>query len=488
MFLVLQKRYTVPFLFIFVCTLALCYRIYGISASHSFWIDESQISYAAEALAQGTKSLTDVYKHVPYQYGQMLVTATSYFLLGIGEWQSRLPTVIWGAIGVVIGLLLVRTYTKNSVISLSTIILQTCSTMLLSQSTQLKPYTAIATIALLLHYLMKRNIETKKTSVVTGLYLFPLVLLAGFFHNIGFLLLFPLAVYYALVSPTRIVRVLATISIVGLICGLNIYIPSYFNHFVYFKNLFLRQYGVITGLFALWVILRTIKRDHFALVVGSLVVSWAMMYIFKHYTHNIRYIITPMTVMMAFAPLGIYELTQLITQKWRFVSQVVLTIAMLVLMRDKISWLPQTYYSPNKDFYGDVQTADYKTFTAKILSSYPDITRSTIIAPISFIGHSYIDYGVDLYLTRSNNLVEPSINGIRRVSQLVQMQAFMHDHPQGYLIVEKWHSFVPDDIQEYAAQHMEKLIEVDSLPQTPDDPWPLILYRWGYNSEKSPPL
>jgi hypothetical protein len=212
------------------------------------------------------------------------------------------------------------------------------------------------------------------------------------------------------------------------------------------------------------------------------------MYIFKHYTHNIRYIITPMTVMMTFAPLGIYELTQLITKKWRFASQIILIIAMLVLMRAKISWVPQTYYSPNKDFYGDVQTADYKTFAAKIIGSYPNITNSTVIAPISFVGHNYIDYGVDLYLTRSNNLVEPNINGIRRVSQLGQMQAFMHDHPQGYLVVEKWHSFVPDDVQEYAAQHMEKLIQVDSLPQTPDDPWPLILYRWGYNSERSPSL
>jgi len=488
MFFVLQKRYTALVLFLFVFTLALGYRIYGISANHSFWIDESQISYAAEALVQGTKSLTDVYKHVPYQYGQMLITATSYFLFGIGEWQGRLPTVIWGAIGVVVGLLLVRTYTKNPLIGFATVLLLMCSTMLLAQSTQLKPYTAIATISLVLLYLMKRNIETKKTGVINMAYLLPLVALAGFLHNIGFLLLFPLAVYFALVSPTRIVRVLAAISIVGLISGLNIYMPSYFNHFVYFKNLFLRQYGVITVFFALWVIIRTIKRDPFALVVGTLVLSWIVVCNFKQYTHNIRYIVTPMAVMMVFASLGIYELTQLITQKWRFMSQVVLIITMLVLMRGKISWLPQSYYSPNKDFYGDVQTADYKTFTAKILSSYPDITDSIVIAPISFLGHSYIDYGVDLYLTRSNNLVEPSINGIRRVSQLVQMQAFMHDRPQGYLVVEKWHSYVPDDIQEYAAQHMEKLVEVDSLPQTPDDPWPLILYRWGYNSESSPSL
>lgn len=488
MFFVLPKRSISLLLPVFVFVLALGYRIYGISSGHSFWIDESQISYASEALAQGTKSLIGVYKYVYYQYGQMLITATSYFLLGISEWQGRLPTVIWGAIGVVIGLLLVRTYTKNPLIGLSTLILQTCSTMLLSQSTQLKPYTAIATITLVLLYLMRRNIEMKKTSVVTGLYLFPLVLLAGFLHYIGFLLIFPLVIYYALVSPTRIVRILALITIIGVICGLNIYIPSYFNHFVYFKNLFLRQYGVITGFFALWIILRTIKRDHFALVVGSLIVSWIIVCNFKQYTHNIRYIVTPMTVMMTFAPLGIYELTQLITKKWRLVAQVLLIMLMLFLLRDKISWLPQTYYSPNKDFYGDVQTADYKTFAAKIISSYPDIMSSTVIAPNSFFGHSYVDYGVDLYLTRSNNLVEPSINGIRRVSQLGQMQAFMQDHPQGYLIVEKWHSFVPDDVQEYAAQHMEKLIEVDSLPQTSDDPWPLILYRWGYNSERSPSL
>lgn len=488
MFFVLPKRSISLLLPIFIFTLALGYRIYGISANHSFWIDESQISYAAEALVQGAKSLTDVYKHVPYQYGQMLITAMSYFLLGIGEWQSRLPTVIWGAIGVVMCLLLVRQYSKNPLIGFITVILQTCSTMLLSQSTQLKPYTTIATITLVLLYLMKRNIETKKTGVVTSLYLFPLVLLAGFLHYIGFLLIFPLASYFALVSPTRIVRILATISIVGLVFGLSVYIPGYFNHFVYFKNLLLRQYGVITGFFALWIIIRTIKKDHFALVVGSLVVSWVMMYIFKHYTHNIRYVITPMTAMMTFAPLGIYELTQLITKKWRFVSQVVLIIAMLVLMRDKISWLPQTYYSPNKDFYGDVQIADYKTFAAKIIGLHPDITHSVVIAPISFYGHAYLDYKIDLYLTRSNRLVEPDVAGVRRVSQLGQMEAFMHDHPQGYLIVEKWHSFVPDDVQEYAAQHMEKLIEVDSLPQTPDDPWPLILYRWGYNSERSPSL
>jgi len=223
-------------------------------------------------------------------------------------------------------------------------------------------------------------------------------------------------------------------------------------------------------------------------MVGFLVLGWILVCNFKQYTHNIRYLIAPMTVIMVFAPLGIHEAAQLITKKWRLNIQVVLIGAMLVLMRDKISWLPQTYYSPNKDFYGDIQTADYKTFMGESTRRYPDLLKSTLIAPISFMGHNYVDYGVDLYLIRSEKKVAEMIAGVPGISQVSQMTQFMKNHHRGYLIVEKWHTFVPDDMQEYAAAHMEKLVEVKSLPQSPDDPWPLILYRWDITRSDTLPL
>jgi len=262
------------------------------------------------------------------------------------------------------------------------------------------------------------------------------------------------------------------------------------NHFIHVKNLFLRQYLAVTFLCIIWVYVKVKKRESIALLLVAFCVPWILSWNFIPYTHNIRYITPVITVLMIFAPLSIYEISTYLSGKWRFVMIFICCSGLLLSLAigQKITIFPKTYYSPNNDFYGDVQTADYKGFIQIINRSGYNITNSSLIVPRSFIGFDYGQLKPDLYLQRSDLLIDDSVDGVRVVSTLKQLMEFLKKHPGGYMIVEKWHSYVPDDVQEYAAQHMEKLVEVDSLPQTPDDPWPLILYRWGYNIEESPSL
>jgi hypothetical protein len=62
------------------------------------------------------------------------------------------------------------------------------------------------------------------------------------------------------------------------------------------------------------------------------------------------------------------------------------------------------------------------------------------------------------------------------------LQSFKNEiknNPQGFLVVEDWQSFTPEDIKEYAKNNLKLEIRVDSMAVSPDDKWPLELYSWG---------
>jgi len=67
------------------------------------------------------------------------------------------------------------------------------------------------------------------------------------------------------------------------------------------------------------------------------------------------------------------------------------------------------------------------------------------------------------------------------------LQLFKEDikkNPKGFLIVEDWQSFTPEDIKEYAKQNLKLEIRVESMIASPNDKWPLELYSWGYGRNK----
>ena len=354
--------------------------------------------------------------------------------------------------------------------------------MLLAQATQAKPYMVISTLTLLLILLIQKSsqsLEQKLTPDLIPILLVPIFATAT--HVLGAFLFFPALAYLFLRFRLLWIRIIVSVLFGALGWYLFFHTPGFHNHWMHFKSLWFRQYGVITALFSLWLISRLLSRKHdiTVLVLPFLVIPWLLAWNFKIYTHNIRYITPIMATMMTFAPLGVCEILRWVPQQFRRVSAFISCLVVFALLLPKLTLIPRQYYSPNLDFYGDVQVANYKEFAHQIKTKYGSISQATVIAPISFYGHSYYDYGVDLYLVRQDDPLDLQSPIGQVVSTLPQMLKFIRSHPSGYLLVEKWHSLVPDDIQEYAAKNMTRLIEIKSLPLSPEDPWPLELYQWG---------
>lgn len=473
---IIRQRFKIFLLIGFL--FAIGYRLYGISTSHSFWVDEMQVSFFAKALIAGKMNLLQLYERLGYQFSYVMLVSIIYKLFSFGEIQARIISVIAGSIATLCAVKTARLYTKSAPILFTVFVLQCFSSTLLAYSTQNKPYALVFLFCQVFVYLSVRAIESDLTWKRLFSLVF-LILLAGSFHQIALLLFFPLFALVYIKSNVPTTRF--TVLILGIIFACIIYLlGDKSNHYIHTKNLFLKQYFLITFLFFGWLILRAKRKKVDIYVIGVLVIGWILSWNFIPYTHNIRYIVPAMSILFVFSPLAISELTKKVSVKYRTVLEISCCLILLIVLlySKKISILPQLYYTPNNDFYGDVQIADYKRFAQLINDSKILKTNSFIIAPRSFIGFDYLDIKPSVYTQRSDAPVPSQYEGIPVVTTSKQLELIIQKHPEALVIVEKWHSHTPDDVQQLADQKMQKIIEVRSLPFTPNDEWPLVLYHW----------
>ncbi|MBI3366185.1 hypothetical protein HY041_00980, partial [Candidatus Roizmanbacteria bacterium] len=151
----------------------------------------------------------------------------------------------------------------------------------------------------------------------------------------------------------------------------------------------------------------------------------------------------------------------------------------------KIVKSAQHYYSPNTDFYGDVQIADYKSIFTYIQKKFPNLKDIALFNDSIDAQRWYLEKIPEAYFVKkSANFYINTSNNVSFYSSLDYFLKEKSKYPKGLLIVEDWDSFLPEDIKLYAKKNMKLEFRIENLPQAHNDPWPLEVYSWGIEYNK----
>lgn len=476
------------------------YRLKGIETNHSFWSDEAYVSNFAREILFG-KDIFEVLENISYQKLQVVITSISFTILGVSEFSARFPSVIFGTLGIVFAYLLATKLSDKSGGLLATF-LYAFAQVNLANATQAKPYALLQTLVLIVMYLITR-ITLSKNKMTIHFLIVALCSLSSITHYLGVLtwipylafLVFHHKQYLPMVTKQKIMIPFIGLLIVGIFIFQVPLLITYFlfgegfppyNQLTYFRELVWRNYGFIT-LSALVGIAAVYRHNKLVSIAATFFIGlYAYLWNFHSYSHNIRYFMPVFGIFFVFFGTFWSMVGNLLFHKKS--AFVCLMVAMLLYVGGyKIVRKPSVYYSPNADFYGDVQNADYKSMYSQIIQKYPDI-------------NSYVIYndGPDTQLWYMNGrapdatFVKPYVASLKSgetklhdatkkpvYTSLKQFQDAIRLNPRGILIVEDWESYLLEDVKQYAKKNLKRVIRVEGLPQADDDNWPLEVYSWG---------
>ncbi len=454
----------------------LFFRLKGIGANHSFWSDEAYLGAVSRDILNGRLSFTDGLALLSYQKMQVISNLISFKLFGYSEWSARLPSVIWGSLGIVFAYLLARKY-ANRWGGFLAAFLYTFLQLNLAHSTQAKPYAAIETLLLMVIYFVGKNI------FLAGL----LAILAASYNYLGFVSFVPLvihliqrfkrvnkplAILFCLFFSLCLFKLFSLGDMFSLFSRIN------YNWLTYSREIFWRQYAFISlpAVFGLFLIKE--KKIFWAITLSLflLLFSWN----FISYSHNLRYLLPVFGLLVVLFGIFWGKVGEILFAKPFLVCSLVAVL--LFAGGYKIIRRPALYYTPNVDLFADVQNADYKRFFQEISTHHPDFADSVVYAD----SYDYLSWYADKIPTAifSKGQWQDNLYPYIKVPVFSSVGDFIAEtkkNPQGYLIVEDWQSFTPEDVKEYAKENLKLELSVESLSLSPGDKWPLLLYSWGFN-------
>lgn len=446
--------------------------------NYSFWADEAYISGIASQLATGKYSILQAFNALPYQKLYILVVAFFFKLFGISEMTARLPSLIALFIGTIIIFFLAKKL-SNIYGGLLSAFLYGFSHLNLAYATQAKPYAIIETVLLIVLYLLTR----KK---INHLLIISLCAIATLLHSIGIFLWVLYGTYLLLKFKKTNVFITASAFVIGLIFAFPMILSFIksgqifpYNHLYQSIKLFTYKYSFISMsafLGFIWFFKKN-KTISISILAYSFVVF--IMATFQQYIFNIRYVLFLFGILFLFfgifwSKVGEYYFPK---RKWLIPMTVMI---ILYAAGYKIVRLPQTYYNPNIDKYGDVQIANYRDFYARLIERFPDYKKLYTINDTMDAENWYFGRYSNAYFMKftPKPYKHPGVNAIVYGS-LYDFKKIIKTQPQGLLIMEDWESFLPEDIKQYAKDNLKLEFRVEGLREAPDDPWPLALYSWG---------
>lgn len=467
---------------------------------HSFWADEAYITGVAANWVRGVFTLQEALSApgITYQRLHMLVVGVFFRLFGINEFVARLPSLIGYMAGVVVIYLLLRRLSTKYVAVLGGLLFA-LSHLNLAYATQAKPYVTIEALVLWILYLLSAKKVNHALVIV-------LSLIAALLHSIGvfvwilyFVYLLQTVQFQDIKKFTEKNRVLAVLAGTGFILVfipiLNSFIKtgSHFehNHLYQSVKLFAYKYTVIAVCAALGFLLtfQKYKKLNVSVLAYALVVF--CMASFEIYIFNIRYVLTLFGIMFVYFALFWSWVGERYGNSFKFRilnlildgKAIIPLLIVLVIYNTgyKVARVPQAYYSPNIDKYGDVQIANYKDFYAKLKELFPDYKTLYVINDIVDVDYWYFGRHANAYFMKFTDKPYPHTvaKGAMVYGSLDDFKRLLKENPKGVLIMEDWQSFLPDDIKEYAKKNLRLEFRVESLREAPNDPWPLALYSWG---------
>lgn len=498
------KRF-IPYILLALITVGgLFFRLKGISTNHSFWSDEAYVAAVARNFIISKISLMNALRlpGIQYQPLHFLIISLSLKLFGISEFSARLPTVIFSTVSIIIAFLLASRLSDEWGGVLAAFMMS-CSQLILANATQAKPYIGLQCILLLVTYLIL--LLSKKTydkSYYLIHILIIITLMVGTLLHISGMLIWLIYLSSLLFKNNKalkelfnkpqfiislLVSILITLAFVSKTYVMaNIIHPgnSQFiigNNTTYLRELLWRNYAFITlpALFGMAVAYRKYKNIVCTVLYLSIIL---LLWNFRLHTHNIRYLVPLFGLIFVFFGVFWSEVgTQLFNKKsWA----VCITVIILIFLGGyKVIRKPSTYYTPNADFFADIQIADYKTAFSDLKKKYPDLKEVAIFNDWHEAQLWYLpDKPVTAYFMKGNFSKKPEPHIYDHTMIYGSLNQFLKEknkYRKGLLIVEDWESIMPEEIKQYAKKNMKREIRVEGLPQAAGDNWPIEIYSWG---------
>lgn len=460
--------------------------------NYSFWADESGIASIAEQMLSGVLSPLQALSALHYQKLHIIITALFFKLFGVSEFAARLPSLLGFAFGIYI-LFLLGKKLSNTYGGLLAAFLYGFSHLNLAYATQAKPYIALEGLLLGLVYVLsggKKSVHLQAISIC---------IVATLLHNIGVFLWILYFVYLLakigdlkkyMFGSHKWLFIGGGILIAAIIfpIAMSIFVnglPFKHNHLYQVAKLFLYKYTFIvlfSGLGYIW------SAKKYKVTSMSLAAYAAILLIFVSfvgYIFNIRYVLSLFGILFLY--FGVFW--AMVGERFQFKmggKAIIPIVVMIVLYATgyKIVRIPQAYYNPNIDKYGDVQIANYKDFYSQLKQRFPNYKKLYIVNDTFDAEYWYMGRYSNAFFMKFAD--KPYMHGTAKVmiyGSLADFKSMMKKHPQGLLIMEDWQSFLPDDIKEYAKKNLHLEFRVESLREAPSDPWPLALYSWGFDKQ-----
>ncbi len=465
------------------------YRIKGISSSQSFWSDEAYVSTISRDIIAGKVNFFSAINVLDYQRLQIATTYLSFKIFGVSEISARIPSVLWGTIGIIFAYLLAKTLSDEGGGLLSALIFSILQ-INLSQSTQAKPYSAIETILLIVLWLLS-IIDTNKHKIRIHITLILLASMATLYNYIGVVCWVP---YFIYIFPSffhnKSIKKYSTLFILLIIVGIfsfQVYkfipwlLSPKYNWVTYLRELMWRQYAfiVLPAIFGLFMIKDKKIFWSITIIISLMLYAWT----FIVGSHNLRYLIPLFGMIVILFSIFWANVGKIIFKKSILIC---LSVALLVYAGGyKVVRKPAAYYTPNADFTADVQNADYKTFFKKTYQLYPDFDNLPVfVGPFDTLSWYTDRNPTAIFSIDTSKPVFVDAVKSWQYGSLTDFKTQQAKYLKGLVVVNDWQSFMPDDIKDYVKKNMRLELRVESMTVSPDEKWPLELYSWGFDNKK----
>lgn len=501
------------------------YRIYGLSANYSFWIDEfSTGQFAAAIVKTGTPKTITGYFEARNLFNHYL-TAFSMKIFGINEFAARFPSVIWGTI-MILAVFLVFSRLFNKRIGLGTAILTTFSVIEITWSRQARSYALFQLVYLTAVYFLCQLFEKMRKGkvAVRDLIIPAFFLIISLLAHLGTVtIIFAVIAYLVFFARKDIIGFLKHLTdkqkiITGLIflalfwlfwqAGLGIIFntiviphglpPKIYNNFWYYHSFLWRQYSLISFLAFLGILiaLSTKEKKHLFLITVLATHLVAVIFFFSWFDVRYLYPIFPI-FFFAYLVYFLDYFSRLWLRKSPFFQMVLLffLVCLLVINGHKFTFKPRLFYSVNADMR-EIPLVDYN-FAYDLIkkqnaqSNQPVAVIDTWADKIAwYLGR---DYPNAFWIRQAERFGHRLERGGKRENTLNfgaitdknDLLEVIKTNPKGFVFIDGHEiPFLPKDALEYIDNNLKLEMEFSrfSLDPDPYDTWPAWLYSWGFES------
>jgi len=497
------KKNYIGIILILVIILGFVYRINGLKANYSFWVDEASTArFGRSVLETGLPKIELTGFSERAYYTTAYLTGLAFKIFGANEFAARLPEVIFGTL-VILAVYWLGKEIFNKYIGLGVSLFTAFSYIQIAWSRQARGYVILEFFFLLTLLFLWRF--SKKGDIKSLVFLLVFLILSSLTHYLG-LILVPIILIFLVIYNRRLflskifpLLLIATFLIVFMFLGwrhllnflLGIKLANLIkgNFVAYYHSLFWRQYSLLTflcflGLISLWF---KREKEKFWLFLLSLVVYFLVVSLFLHVPFE-KYVLPIFPTFFLVAVYGLWQIAGLFFKDKKKTTLIFfLLVAFILFNGNKFSLKPRTFYTLNYDMR-EIPEHDYKGLYDLVKAKMAPIEKEkvAIVDISSDLPAWYLGEGSLVFSPRNDVAADVKINentGAIFIHNLEEFKDVYQNHPYGFVVlVEHNFRFYPEGLVKFVRENLRLEKKEEFAWFSPDwNQWPIELYSWGFD-------